>query len=118
MRFDDLDTLFLQAGEEVPHSLRGVVAVRPKSLQWHYAGARPAPGERGTYTVVQRVQIPLAPACIGTLHSLQGATAEGAFVAHWDYPSRLSHMQKWLAYYVMLSRPRSLNGFAVRWAAR
>ena len=42
-----------------------------------------------------------------TLHGIQGKTADPGFIAHWSYPVGLTKEQRWLAYYVSLSRPRA-----------
>ena len=44
-----------------------------------------------------------------TLHTLQGMTAQPGLKAHWSFPPNLPSKTKWLATYVMLSRPRSLQ---------
>ena len=45
----------------------------------------------------------------GTLHGVEGKTADPGFIAHWSFPSGLSKESIWLSYYVSLSRPRSLS---------
>ena len=40
---------------------------------------------------------------------MQGKTAEPGFIAHWKFPKGLKKETIWLAYYVSLSRPRSLS---------
>ena len=40
---------------------------------------------------------------------MQGKTADPGLIAHWTFPKALSKQSKWLAYYVILSRP---EGFA------
>jgi len=47
------------------------------------------------------------PALPKTLHGLQGITADPGLIAHFEVPN-VSAETKWLAYYVMLSRVRSL----------
>ena len=54
-------------------------------------------------------QIPLLPHKQGTLHGVQGNTADPGFIAHWKFPKGLKWDSIWLAYYVSLSRPRSLS---------
>ena len=44
-----------------------------------------------------------------TLHGVQGKTADPGFIAHWKFPKGLKRESIWLAYYVSLSRPRSLS---------
>ena len=43
----------------------------------------------------------------GTLHGVQGKTADPGFIVHWTFPPGLKKESMWLAYYVSLSRPRS-----------
>ena len=56
-----------------------------------------------------RTQVPLLPQKQCTLHAVQGKTAEPGFIAHWKFPKGLKRDSIWLAYYVSLSRPRSLS---------
>ena len=58
---------------------------------------------------VVRTQCPLLPQKQCTLHGIQGKTADPGFIAHWKFPKGLSKESVWLAYYVNLSRPRSLS---------
>ena len=58
---------------------------------------------------VRRVQIPLLPHGQSTLHGIQGTTADPGLVVFWRFPPRLSKESLWLAYYVILSRPRRLK---------
>ena len=44
-----------------------------------------------------------------TLHGVQGKTATPGMIAHWAFPPGLSAKSIWLAYYVILSRPTSLQ---------
>ena len=93
----------------------GIVAILPELSEWTFkqTGAqrskhllKPAPPMQ---IEVRRRQFPLLPALPKTLHSLQGMTAEPGLVAHCRLPPNLSQETKWLAYYVMLSRVRSLS---------
>ena len=45
----------------------------------------------------------------GTLHGVQGKTADPGFIVHWTFPPGLKKPSIWLAYYVSLSRPRSFG---------
>ena len=45
----------------------------------------------------------------GTLHGVQGKTADPGFIVHWTFPPGLKKESTWLAYYVSLSRPRSFG---------
>ena len=58
---------------------------------------------------MKRRQLPLAPARVLPLYSMQGMTAKPGLVAHWVVPARLSSDIKWLICYVMLSRAPSLK---------
>ena len=49
-----------------------------------------------------------------TLHGVQGKTADPGFIANWAFPKNLSKESIWLAYYVSLSRPRSLSRLLCR----
>ena len=83
--------------------LAGVVAVQPVTRQWSYKS------DGKSSVTVSRTSIPLLPQKQCTLHGVQGKTAEPGFIAHWRFPSGLSKLTVWLAYYVSLSRPRSLS---------
>ena len=84
--------------------LTGVIAVTPVSRPWSY---KPK-GASHSVSVV-RTQIPLLPQKQCTLHGVQGKTADPGFIAHWQFPAGLREQFIWLAYYVSLSRPRSLR---------
>ena len=58
---------------------------------------------------VARTQIPLLPRKQCTLHAMQGNTAEPGIICHWQFPVNLSAVSVWLAYYVLLSRPRGIS---------
>jgi hypothetical protein len=85
--------------------LKGVFAVTPLQKPWKYDGQE----LQGQFINVSRRQLPLAPAKILPLYSMQGMTAEPGLVAHWVVPSRLDHDIKWLICYVILSRVPSLK---------
>ena len=53
--------------------------------------------------------MPVLPPKQCTLHGVQGKTADPGFIAHWTFPPGLSVENKWLAYYVSLSRPRGFS---------
>jgi len=84
--------------------LQGVIAVQPVSRQWKYKGKT-----MENAISVLRTQCPLLPQKQCTLHGVQGKTADPGFIAHWKFPKGLSKESIWLAYYVSLSRPRSLS---------
>ena len=85
--------------------LEGVFAVQPLLRTWKYDG----PELQGQFIHVKRRQIPLAPAKVLPLYSMQGMTATPGLVAHWVVPPRLSSEIKWLICYVTLSRVPSLK---------
>ena len=89
----------------------GVIAVTPVTASWQYTAKANshAAGSKDGLMTVRRTQVPLAPICASTLHQLQGQTAEPGLVAHLNFPSSLTKMGKWLAYYVAFSRPRSFD---------
>ena len=84
--------------------LEGIFAVQPISRSWTYDG----PELKGQYVNVARRQLPLGPARVLPLYSMQGMTAEPGLVAHWTFPQRLDYDIKWLICYVILSRVPSL----------
>ena len=86
-------------------ALRGVFAVEPLRRTWKYDG----PELQGKYVNVKRGQLPLAPAKVLPLYSMQGMTATPGLVAHWVLPPRVASDIKWLICYVTLSRVPSLK---------
>ena len=89
--------------KEERRKLEGVFALQPLPRTWKYV--RPD----GTFIKVKRRQLPLAPAKVLSLYSMQGMTADPGLVAHWALPKRLPHDIKWLIVYVILSRVPSLK---------
>ena len=85
--------------------LEGVFAVTPATRTWKYDG----PELNGKFFNVSRRQLPLAPAKVLPLYSMQGMTAQPGLVAHWVVPPRLDCELKWLICYVILSRVPSLK---------
>ena len=85
--------------------LEGVFAVQPLSRTCKYDG----PELQGQFISVKRRQVPLAPARVLPLYSMQGMTATPGLVAHWVVPPRLASDIKWLICYVTLSRVPSLK---------
>ena len=57
----------------------------------------------------QRRQLPLTIKTASTLHTLQGATAQPGLIFHWRFPRVFSEELRWLATYVVLSRPPSFQ---------
>ena len=86
-------------------ALEGVFAVEPLARTWKYDG----PELEGQFVNVKRRQVPLAPARVLNLYSMQGLTATPGLVAYWVVPPRLSSDIKWLICYVILSRVPSLQ---------
>ena len=93
--------------------LKGLLPVQPLSKSWRYdsscAGAPSFVLKEGQFFNVTRRQLPLAPAKVLPLYSMQGMTAEPGLVAHWVLPPRITHEVKWLICYVLLSRVPSLK---------
>ena len=83
--------------------LEGVFAVEPLAPTWKYKTSD------GTTINVKRRQMPLAPAKVLSLYSMQGMTAEPGLVAHWVLPKQSSRDIKWLIVYVIFSRVPSLK---------
>jgi len=107
VRVCDCTDVFLapSAGASQPgcFDLRGVLAVQTVTKPWKYKSK----AMQHDVSVTRR-QFPLLPKKQCTLHGVQGQTAEPGIIAHWSFPKGLSKESVWLAYYVTLSRPRSL----------
>ena len=80
--------------------------MEPIPRTWTYDGQEV---QQGQYVSVKRRQLPLAPARILPLYSMQGMTATPGLVAHWVLPKRVQSDIKWLICYVTLSRVPSLK---------
>ena len=78
--------------------LEGVMPVEPLPRTWKYDG----PELQGQFISVKRRQVPLAPAKVLPLYSMQGMTATPGLIAHWVVPPRLSSDIKWLICYVTI----------------
>ena len=108
VRVKNCDSFFLvpNGGATQPGlpDLKGVIAVRPQSRTWLYKNQMM---KEAVY--VSRTQMPLLPRKQCSLHGIQGKTADPGFIAHWSFPTGLTKQSIWLAYYVSLSRPRSLS---------
>ena len=63
----------------------------------------------GLSVSVSRTQLTVLARKQGTLHGVQGKTADPGFIVHWTFPPGLKKESIWLAYYVSLSRPRSFG---------
>ena len=84
--------------------LRGVLAITPQARPWKFKSAAGGPA-----IAVSRTQLTVLPRKQGTLHGVQGKTADPGFIVHWTFPPGLKKESVWLAYYVSLSRPRSFG---------
>ena len=84
---------------------RGVFAVKPTKRSWKYE----LPNAKDQFVKVTRKQLPIMPAQVVPLYSMQGTTADPGLVAYWCFPDFCTETVKWLVVYVMLSRPRSLD---------
>ena len=84
--------------------MRGVLAVTPVKRSWSFK----TPTMQKPISV-SRVQCPLLPQKQCTLHGVQGKTGDPGFIAHWTFPTGLGKESIWLAYYVILSRPRGFS---------
>merc|ERR1712023_55424 len=83
--------------------LRGVLAITPQARPWKFKAASGGPA-----ISVSRTQLTVLPKKQGTLHGVQGKTADPGFIVHWTFPPGLKKESIWLACYVSLSRPRRL----------
>ena len=112
VKIDDSDEFFLKApparaggaSQPVGSDLRGVLAITPQSRPWKFKAAAGGPA-----VAVSRTQLTVLPRKQGTLHGVQGKTADPGFIVHWTFPPGLKKESIWLAYYVSLSRPRSFG---------
>jgi hypothetical protein len=113
VRVKDCDTVFLKPGADAPQlgalDMKGILAVQPVCRPWKFQPKSKAPP-----VWVSRTQVPLLPQKQCTLHGVQGKTADPGFIANWAFPKNLSKESIWLAYYVSLSRPRSLSRLLCR----
>ena len=86
----------------------GIVAVPPVAATWKF-NQKVTKDLPHVKLNVERMQFPLAPALPKTIHTLQGTTCDPGLICHLALPKNLSPESKWLAYYVMLSRVRTLK---------
>ena len=78
--------------------------MQPLSRSWRYKSKT-----MEAAVAVSRTQCPLLPRKQCTLHGVQGKTADPGLIAHWTFPNALGKASRWLAYYVILSRPRGFS---------
>ena len=89
VKIDDSDEVFLKAAPKTSGSasqpagpdLRGVLAIDPQARPWKF---KPAAG--GPAIPVSRTQLSVLPRKQGTLHGIQGKTADPGFIVHWTFP--------------------------------
>ena len=81
-----------------------MLAITPQASPWKFKQTAGGPAVE-----VSRTQLPVLPPKYGTLHSVQGKTADPGLILHWTFPLGLSKESLWLAYDVSLSRPRSFD---------
>ena len=116
-KIDDSDELFLKAAPVTAGSasqpagpdLRGVLAIPPQTRPWKSKAAAGGPS-----IAVARTQLTVLPRNQGTLHGVQGKTADPGFIVHWTFPPGLKKESMWLAYYVSLVGTRQYEGQGVR----
>ena len=110
VRIEDSEEIFLDAAPTTTANaarpagadLRGVLAITPQARPWKFKSMTGGPA-----ITVSRTQLTVLPRKQGTLHGVQGKTADPGFIVHWTFPPGLKKESLWLAYYVSLSRPRS-----------
>ena len=83
--------------------ISGAIGVEPIQRSWRFKSEKFAKPLH-----IWRTQVPVLPRKQTTLHGVQGTTAEPGLVAYWRFPKKLSKESRWLAHYVILSRPRRL----------
>ena len=89
VKIDDSDELFLKAApvtaarasQPAGPDLRGVLAITPQCRPWKFKAAGGGPA-----IPVSRTQLPVLPRKQGTLHGVQGKTADPGFIVHWTFP--------------------------------
>ncbi|CAK9115732.1 unnamed protein product [Durusdinium trenchii] len=85
-------------------SYPGVIQALSKTQTWSYT----LPDEKISLKI-KRTAFPLWPEKACSLYTMQGTTASPGLVAHMTLPARSPADIKFLAVYVMLSRPRSFK---------
>ena len=105
VKIDDCQLSLLPEDFAATAEQRGVFAVKPIKRTWKYQ----LPNVNDQFVKVTRKQLPIMPARVVPLYSMQGTTADPGFVACWCFPDICPKAVQWLIVYVMLSRPRSLD---------
>ena len=123
MKLDGVETKFLPpcpcaqhrlegASEQCKHCdfRRGCIAIKAQLSSRAFLVEVKDPHNENTYTLrVRRLQLPVTVRTASTIHTLQGTTASPGLIFHWKYPRFFSEELRWLATYVALSRPPSLQ---------
>ena len=87
----------------------GCIAVEPQLSRRSFPVEVQDPGSGACYTIqVQRRQLPMTIKTASTINTLQGVTTDPGLIFHWKFPRFFSEELRWLATYVVLSRPPSL----------
>ena len=86
----------------------GVIAVE-KQLCQPFATNLKLTTARVLKVRARREQVPLTIVTASTLYTLQGTTAEPGLIYYFRIPRRLDKVMKWIAWYMALSRVRSLS---------
>ena len=123
MKLDRVETKFLPACPCAQHRLEGAseqcklcdfrsgcIAIQPQLSSRAFLVEVKDPHTENIYTLrVKRLQLPVTVRTASTIHTLQGTTASPGLIFHWKYPRFFSEELRWLATYVALSRPPSLE---------
>ena len=88
----------------------GCIAIQPQLSPRAFLVEVKDPGSDHVYTLrVKREQLPVTNLKASTIHTLQGTTTTPGLIFHWKFPRFFSEELRWLATYVALSRPPSLQ---------
>ena len=95
---------------ELCDSRSGCIAIQAQLSSRAFLVEVTDPHTQNIYTLrVKRLQLPVTVRTASTIHTLQGTTASPGLIFHWKYPRFFSEELRWLATYVALSRPPSLE---------
>ena len=88
----------------------GCIAIQAQRSQRSFLVEVKDPGSEHVYLLrVKREQVPATIRTASTIHTLQGTTTAPGLIFHWKFPRFFSEELRWLATYVALSRPPSLQ---------
>jgi len=88
----------------------GCIAIQAQRSQRSFLVEVKDPGSENVYLLrVKREQLPATIRTASTIHTLQGTTTAPGLIFHWKFPRFFSEELRWLATYVALSRPPSLQ---------